>query len=123
VNVFFSYTVRDNLVDCADLRRIARRLEGFSSPYIDLLEHRCGGHQPSVWKALNGADAFLLCVTPCTFESPWVMAECATALELGLPFYAAPRESWLSIERARDMPEHLILSGRAPFREHRVRHG
>ena len=30
-------------------------------PYIDLLEHRCGGHQPSVWeRPKSGGRAFAL---------------------------------------------------------------
>lgn len=88
MRTFLSYTVRDGLVDRVRLRQVASVLETFSSPYIDLLEHRCGGHQPSVWKALEQMDALVLCVTPRVFRSPWVIAEYAAAIRLGVPIYA-----------------------------------
>lgn len=90
MNLFVSYTVRDGLVEAAKLRQLAKRLEEFSHPYIDLLEHRCGGHQPSVWKALQRADALLLCATPCLFRSPWVVQEWLAAKRRRLPVYVIP---------------------------------
>ena len=107
MNIFFSYTVRDGLVNVGHLRRITKRLEVFSRPYIDLLEHRCGGHQPSVRKAIYRADAFLLCVTPQIFDSPWVTAECITALKLGVPIYAASSSFWFSVNHPGDIQRHL----------------
>ena len=96
MNLFFSYTIRDGLVDVNQLRRIAKNLEACATPYIDLLEHRCGGHQPSVWKALNRADALLLCSTPMIFQSPWVRNEYLTAMKRGLPIFMAPLAYWLA---------------------------
>ncbi len=87
MNVFVSYSVRDGRVNRDRLRRLAAALESMCAPYIDLLEHKCGGHQPSVWKALGRMDAFLLCGTPSVSRSPWVAAEYAAAVRLGVPIY------------------------------------
>jgi hypothetical protein len=112
MNIFFSYTVRDGLVDRTGLGRVAKRLEQFSSPYIDLLEHRCGGHQPSVWNALSKADAFLLCITPRVFDSPWVALECAAALSRGVAIYGASPSAWLSVQNASEIERHLTVGCR-----------
>ena len=108
MNVFFSYTVRDGMITRNQLRQVAERLQNFSSPYVDLLEHRCGGHQPSVIKALWEADAFLLCVTPYVFCSPWVALEYAIAHKRGIPIYATSLASWLTTKHANELPFHRV---------------
>lgn len=106
MNIFLSYTVRDGMLTRDRLRRIAKGLQEFSSPYVDLLEHRCGGHQPSVRNALLNADAFLLCMTPRVFYSPWVALEYTIALQQGIPIYAMSLASWLAAEHADETWRH-----------------
>ena len=108
MNIFFSYTVRDGMVTRDHLRQVAERLQKFSSPYMDLLEHRCGGHQPSVIKAIWEADVFLLCVTPYIFRSPWVALECAIAQKRGIPVYATSLASWLTTKHANELPLYRV---------------
>jgi hypothetical protein len=116
MRMFLSYTIHDGFVDRERLRRVASIFETFSSPYVDLLEHQCGGHQPSVWKALRQMDAFVLCVTPWIFRSPWVIAECAAAVSLGVPIYTL---AWTDLAKGHPSAQYrdnAISKARFEFR-------
>ena len=69
MNIFFSYTVRDGLVDIAQLRRIAKRLEVFSCPV----------HRPFGASLRGSSTQRLECNSPCGRFS----VVCYTS---GLPF-------------------------------------
>lgn len=41
-------------------------------------------------------DAFLLCLTPHVFRSPWVIAEYAIAIASGVPIYTLNFDDWIT---------------------------
>lgn len=81
INVFVSYTTRDNLINVENLISLEDCLKTICQLYIDLIHNDSEDKQGRVESELLMSDLLLLLKTKETFESDWVQKEIKIAKE------------------------------------------
>lgn len=85
MDIFVSYTLRDDALDESDLRMLERKLTHVGEPFIDVLHN--GGPEPQerVIHALRTASAMVVCATPGYWRSRWARLEWRIATRHSIP--------------------------------------
>jgi hypothetical protein len=88
MDVFVSYTLRDDILNPGKLRLMELEVARWGNPYIDLLHNRSADPQRYVIEMLNRASILLACITPKFWESEWVRLELSIARQRRIPIIA-----------------------------------
>jgi hypothetical protein len=84
MNIFISYTTRDNIVTRDFLIYLESEISDLGYIYIDLIHNHSKNKQARVERELQQADIFLLLHTDSITKSPWARWEIDTAESLDL---------------------------------------
>lgn len=85
MNIFVSYTLRDNILNIPKLRSISSILYLIGNPYIDILHNKSKDPQNHVIDKLINSSILISCITPSFFQSEWVQLELKIAKDKNIP--------------------------------------
>jgi TIR domain len=85
MNIFVSYTSRNNEVSKQTLISLAEKLTSFADVFIDLIHNISFDRQARVKQELESADILILLKSQSTLSSEWVKFELERAADNGIP--------------------------------------
>ena len=96
MNIFVSYTTRDNYVDKRLLENIAEIVSLFGHCYIDLLHNIGKDKQQHVELMLSQADLLILISSASIHTSKWVQWELGEARKCSIPIIVVEAKSGIN---------------------------
>ncbi len=85
MNIFVSYTTRNNEVTINSLVDLSNKLNSFGKVFIDLLDNDSADKQQRVIDELERSDLLILIKSLSTLDSEWVTYEVIRAKDLNIP--------------------------------------
>lgn len=75
MNIFVSYTTKDQEVTLHSLTEVSIKLKQIGYVYIDLINNNSLNKQKRVFDELDNSDVLILLVSPNVYKSKWVIKE------------------------------------------------
>jgi hypothetical protein len=113
MNVFVSYTTRDNFINRDSLVQLSRVLSKFGDSFIDLIDNDSENKQERVETELEKADFVLLLRSGSVKHSKWVSWELNRAKEKGIPCIGVDIREKINPRYVARQVEYAILRERA----------
>lgn len=85
MNIFVSYTTRNNEVTIASLVNFSNKINSFGTIFIDLIDNNSQDKQGRIIEELKKTDLLILIESKSTYNSEWVNFELETAKQLSIP--------------------------------------
>lgn len=85
MNIFVSYTTRNNEVTINLLIELSNKINSFGKIFIDLLDNNSIDKQRRIITELERSDVLILIKSPSTLHSEWVKFELETSEKLKIP--------------------------------------
>ena len=85
--VFFSYTLRDGILDKSLLKNICELLSPTCDVFADVIHNDSVDKQKRVIDELHSSQYVVVLNTPLINESPWVNIEIEEANKIGIPIF------------------------------------
>ena len=85
MNIFVSYTTRNNEVTVASLINFSNKINSFGTIFIDLIDNNSQDKQGRIIEELKKTDLLILIESKSTYNSEWVNFELETAKQLNIP--------------------------------------
>lgn len=85
MNIFVSYTTRNNEVTANSLIDFSNKINSFGKVFIDLLDNNSDDKQKRVITELEKSDLLILIKSLNSLNSEWVKFELETAKKLNIP--------------------------------------
>lgn len=85
MNIFISYTTRNNEVTKNALISISNKLKLFGNVFIDLLHNNSIDKQERIVTELKNSDLLILIKSASTLNSEWVRFELETVKKINIP--------------------------------------
>ena len=105
MNVFISYTLRDEIVTTEYLKEVSKVVEEFGNPFVDIIDNKADDKQRFVIEQLDKSDLVILITTKSILMSQWVITEINRAKKNNTPIIRIP----LNINQETSL-EHLKAS-------------
>lgn len=104
IKVFFSYTIRDGLIDKDLLFTLKNKMVDLNlfDSYIDLVDNNSDIPQLYVFNQLKTTDILCVINTPRINESPWVKKELSIAKKYSIPILSVSFNDFLNILECED---------------------
>jgi len=85
MNIFVSYTTRNNEVTITSLINFSNKINSFGKIFIDLIDNNSEDKQGRIIEELKATDLLILIKSKSTYNSEWVNFELQTAKQLKIP--------------------------------------
>ena len=85
MNIFVSYTTRNNEVTINSLIDFSNKISSFGKIFIDLIDNNSEDKQSRVVEELKKAEILILIKSKSIFNSEWVKFELDSANEMNIP--------------------------------------
>lgn len=85
MNIFVSYTTRNNEVTITTLINFSNKINSFGNIFIDLIDNNSENKQGRIIEELKASDLLILVKSKSTYNSEWVNFELQTAKKLKIP--------------------------------------
>jgi len=85
MNIFVSYTTRDNEVTINSLIDFSNKINSLGKIFIDLIDNNSDDKQNRIVEELKKADILILIKSKSIFDSEWVKFEIESANEKNIP--------------------------------------
>jgi hypothetical protein len=105
MNVFISYTLRDEIVTTEYLKEVSKIVAEFGKPFVDIIDNKADDKQSFVIEQLDKSDLVVLITTKSILMSQWVITEINRAEKNNTPIIRIP----LNINQEASL-EHLKAS-------------
>ena len=90
MNVFISYTLRDEIVTIEYLKLVSKVVAEFGNPFVDIVDNNADDKQGFVIEQLDKSDLVVLIATKSTYMSQWVITEIERAEKNNTPIIHIP---------------------------------
>lgn len=90
MNVFISYTLRDEIVSTEYLKLVAKIVAEFGNPFVDIIDNNADDKQGFVMEQLDKSDLVVLIATKSIHASKWVVTEIKRAKNNNTPIVYIP---------------------------------
>lgn len=117
MNVFVSYTTRDNFINRDSLAQLSSVLSEFSNSFIDLIDNDSKNKQERVETELEKADFVLLLRSGSVKHSKWVSWEVNRANEKGIPCIGVDVRDKINPRHVAREVEYALLSEGASMQQ------
>ena len=95
MNIFISYTLRDNCLTLSDFQKILELLPSHNV-FIHFLNPKITSHEEIKEKIIQ-SDLMLLIKTPATYQSEWVISELKIANNAKVPIFLIHHDALRSV--------------------------
>lgn len=85
MNIFVSYTTRNNEVTIISLINFSNKINSFGKIFIDLIDNNSEDKQARIIEELKTTNLLILIKSKSTYNSEWVNFELQTAKQLNIP--------------------------------------
>lgn len=85
MNIFVSYTARNNEVTINALTNFSNKISSFGKIFIDLLDNNSNDKQGRIVHELEKSDILVLIKSQSTYKSEWVQFELDKASKMDVP--------------------------------------
>lgn len=85
MNIFVSYTTRDNEVTINSLINFSNKINSFGKIFIDLIDNNSNDKQGRIIEELNKTELLILIKSKSILNSEWVKFELDSAEKLNIP--------------------------------------
>lgn len=85
MNIFISYTTKDQEITLHSLSKISIKLEQIGYVYVDLINNNSLNKQKRVFDELDNSDVLILLISPSVYKSKWVIKEIERANQQLIP--------------------------------------
>ena len=85
MNIFVSYTTRNNEVTINSLTNFSNKVNSFGKIFIDLLDNNSLDKQGRIIEELEKSDILVLIKSNSTYNSEWVKLELEIANKINIP--------------------------------------
>ena len=85
MNIFVSYTTKDNEVSLHRLNEISIKLKQIGYVYIDIIDNNSQDKQKRVFYELDNSDVIILITSKNIYNSKWVALEIERACKQSIP--------------------------------------
>lgn len=85
MNIFVSYTTKDQEITLRGLNEISIKLKQIGNVYVDLINNNSLNKQKRVFDELDNSDVLILLISPNVYKSKWVMREIERANQQLIP--------------------------------------
>ena len=90
MNVFISYTLRDEIVTTEYLKLVSQVVAEFGNPFVDIIDNNAADKQNFVIEQLDKSDLVVLIATKSIYMSQWVVTEIDRAKKNNTPIVYIP---------------------------------
>ncbi|MCD9498409.1 TIR domain-containing protein [Photobacterium carnosum] len=90
MNIFISYTLRDEIVTVDYLKSVSKIVSNYGKPFVDIIDNKAKDKQKFVIDQLDKADLVLLLSTNSVSLSKWVKVEIDRANQNNTPVISIP---------------------------------
>jgi hypothetical protein len=85
MNIFVSYTTRNNEVTVVSLANFSTKVSSLGKTFIDLLDNNSIDKQGRIIQELEDSDILILIKSQSTYKSEWVKLELESANKMNIP--------------------------------------
>ena len=90
MNIFISYTLRDEVITVDHLKSISEVVSDYGKPFVDIIDNDAKDKQKFVIEQLDNSDLVVLLNTDSVSESKWVRLEIDRANKNNTPVISIP---------------------------------
>ncbi|MCF5863005.1 TIR domain-containing protein [Aeromonas veronii] len=90
MNIFISYTLRDEVITVDHLKSISEVVSDYGKPFVDIIDNDAKDKQKFVIEQLDNSDLVVLLNTDSVSKSKWVMLEIDRANKNNTPVISIP---------------------------------
>ncbi|WP_019274626.1 TIR domain-containing protein [Vibrio coralliilyticus] len=97
MNIFISYTLRDEVITVDHLKSISEVVSDYGKPFVDIIDNDAKDKQEFVIEQLDNSDLVVLLNTDSVSKSKWVRLEIDRANKNNTPVISIPLNGKKSI--------------------------
>ncbi|PFG56317.1 hypothetical protein CGI80_25540 [Vibrio parahaemolyticus] len=97
MNIFISYTLRDEVITVDHLKSISEVVSDYGKPFVDIIDNDAKDKQKFVIEQLDNSDLVVLLNTDSVSKSKWVRLEIDRANKNNTPVISIPLNGSQSI--------------------------
>ncbi|HHC6465752.1 TIR domain-containing protein [Vibrio sp. 378] len=90
MNIFISYTLRDDVITVDHLKSISEVVSDYGKPFVDIIDNDAKDKQKFVIEQLDNSDLVVLLNTDSVSKSKWVRLEIDRANKNNTPVISIP---------------------------------
>ncbi|EQM13416.1 TPA: TIR domain-containing protein [Vibrio parahaemolyticus] len=90
MNIFISYTLRDDVITVEHLKSISEVVSDYGKPFVDIIDNDAKDKQKFVIEQLDNSDLVVLLNTDSVSKSKWVRLEIDRANKNNTPVISIP---------------------------------
>jgi hypothetical protein len=90
MNIFISYTLRDDVITVDHLKSISEVVSDYGKPFVDIIDNDAKDKQKFVIEQLDNSDLVVLLNTDSASKSKWVRLEIDRANKNNTPVISIP---------------------------------
>ncbi|HAS8529002.1 TPA: TIR domain-containing protein, partial [Vibrio vulnificus] len=90
MNIFISYTLRDEVITVDHLKSISEVVSDYGKPFVDIIDNDAKDKQKFVIEQLDNSDLVVLLNTDSVSKSKWVRLEIDRANKNNTPVISIP---------------------------------